>query len=210
MKAIRFFFVSIGVLSFITTSCDGLSGKNYKVEKISPQGAYRVKVDVNVKDENDFFGHFNERGKVQVFKGQEVIYTNEWQRRDNWEPTFIDANPVIEWLGDNVLRMGSERSKHLLSNELVISNNTNESLSQMAVSCSKYENFYIFDILANSQLSLYLMPELNADVSENDSLGYGGKALSGKNFSGVLKYKKPPAGNSVRLEITITSQDLKS
>ncbi|MGI8917960.1 MAG: hypothetical protein ACR2H6_05110 [Pyrinomonadaceae bacterium] len=209
MNAFRFLFVSIGVLSFIT-SCDGLSGRNFRVEKISPEGAYRVKVDINVEDENDLFSHFNERGKVEVFKGQEVIYANEWQRRDNWEPTFIDANPVIEWISKNALRMGSERSKQLLSNELVISNNTNESISQMAVSCGKYENFYIFDIPANSRLSLNPTPALNADVSENDSLGYGGKALSGKNFSGVLEYKKPPARNSVRLEITITTSDLKS
>ncbi len=203
MKVLRFFFVSIVILSLV--SC----GRNYNIEKPSPTGEYRVKVDVHVEEENDLLGHFTESGKIQVFKGQGVIYAHEWKVRDNWDTTFIGANPVIEWVGDNVLRMGLDRSKESLSNQLVISNKTDESLKQMSVSCGKYESFYIFSLPPHSQVTLYPAPELNPDVSGNYSFGYAGEALNGKSFSGVLRHQKPAAGNSVRMEITVNDQDLK-
>jgi hypothetical protein len=106
--------------------------------------------------------------------------------------------------------MGLDRLKESLSNQLVISNNTGEPLKHMGVSCGKYENFYIFDLPPNSQLTLYLSPGLNPNTSKNYLLGYGGETQSGKKFEGVLEKKKPPAGKSVRLAISVTAQDLKS
>jgi hypothetical protein len=203
MKALLFAFFSMVALNLV------VSGQTYNVDKTSPTGEYRVKVNIHVEEENDVFSHFNEWGKIQVFKGKEVIYTNEWKRRDNWKSTFIDNHPIIEWVGENTLRMGRDRPKESLSNQLVISNNTGEPLKHMGVSCGKYENFYIFDLPRNSQLMLYPSPGLNRDTSENYLLGYGGETQSRKKFSGVLQKKKPSAGNSMRLEISVSRQDLK-
>lgn len=210
MKPIRSLFFSILALTLMVYGQNYNVDQNLNVDKLSPTGEYRVKVDVHVEEENDPAGHFNESAKIQVFKGKEVIYCNEWKRRDNWESTFIDAHPIIEWVDDNALRMGKDRSTESLSNQLVISNNTGEPLKHMVVSCGKYENFYIFDLPPNSHLTLYPSPGLNPDSSKNYFLGYGGKTQSGKKFSGVLEKRKPPAGESERLDISVSTQDLKS
>jgi hypothetical protein len=210
MKPIRSLFFSILAMNLIVYGQNYYVDKNLNVDKLSPTGEYRVKVDIHVEEENDLAGHFNERGKIQVFKGKEVIYSNEWKVRDNWESTFIDNNPIIEWVGDNALRMGRDRSKESVSNQLVISNNTDERLKHMGVSCGKSENFYIFSLPPNSQLTLYPSPGLNPDTSKNYLLGYGGETQSGKKFYGVLEKRKPPAGKSVRLEISVSTKDLRS
>ena len=101
--------LAIIAIGLIGMSCEWLSTRNYDVDKSSPNGVYRVKVAVRVEDEGDFAGHFTEQGKIQVLKGQEIVYHRDWNFRDNWESTFIDANPVIEWVGDNTLRMGLAR-----------------------------------------------------------------------------------------------------
>jgi hypothetical protein len=209
MKAFRFLFFSVVVLNLMVNLQNYNADQNLNVDKLSPTGNYRIRVDIHVEEEDDLAGHFNEWGKIQVFKGKEVIYANEWKRRDNWESTFIDTHPIIEWVGDNALRMGLDRSKELLSNQLVISNNTGEPLKHMSVGCGKYENFYIFDLPPNSQLTLYPSPGLNPNPSKNYLLGYGGETQSGKKFEGVLEKKKPLAGKSVRMEITVNDQDLK-
>ena len=210
MKPIRSLFFSILALNLMVYGRNFNVDQNLNVDKLSPTGEYRVKVDIHVKEENDPAGHFNEWAKIQVFKGKEVIYSNEWKRRDNWESTFIDNHPIIEWVGDNALRMGRDRSKESLSNQLVISNNTGEPLKHIGVSYGNHENFHIFDLPPNTQLTLLSSPGLNHDTSKNYSLAYGGETQSGKKFGGVLEKRKPRAGKSARLEISVITQDLRS
>jgi hypothetical protein len=168
-----------------------------------------VKVEIRVEDEDSLMAGFYERGKIQFLKGQEVIGTNEWQRKDNFEPTFIDANPVIDWVGDNALRMGSDPSGQPFFNELTISNETDELVTQLGVSCGKYENFHVFDIAPRGQVILHTYPGFNQDVSANYSLGYGGKTESGKTFEGALHDRKPTGNWPVRLQIRVNAQDLR-
>lgn len=184
------------------------SKNNYNVEKTSPNGVYRVKVEAHVTEEGDIFSHFSEQGKIQVFKGSEIIYADEWKRRDNWEPTFKDTFSVIEWVNANALRMGRDSSKELVKDEMIIWNRTNEPLRHIGVSCSKYEHFDVFDIAADSRMVLHISPGLNLDASGHYWLGYGGETQSGKKFTGVLKQTQP--NRSLRLEIAVRARDLKS
>jgi len=210
VTARRLLLFALVVVSLAGLSCKWLSRKNYKVDKVSPTGTYRVKVDVNVEDDDYLMGGFHEWGKIELLKGKEVVSSREWNIKDNWEPTFIDANPVIQWVDDNVLRMGRDTSDQPFLYEVIISNNTGEYLKQMGVSNGKYEHFDVFDIAPKQQIILRASPN-TPDVSSNRSLGYGGKTLSGKVFDGATepKQRKSPADGSLRFEIVINSSDLR-
>ena len=208
MTALRSVSLVFFALCLFTLSCRGLGVKNLNVEKLSPKSEYRVKVDAHVED-TDFYGGFHERARVEVFKAQEVIYKWEFENKDTWEDNFISTKPVIEWVGDNVLRMGGERPLYSASDQLLITNKTNESFKHMSVVCGKHESFEIFDVPPNSQFTLSLTPQLCL-YGTKYSLGYGGETLSGKGFSGALQQEKASEMNSMQLEITVTSQVLKS
>src|SRR5436190_6833001 len=128
MFARSLIILTVIVTGTVGLSCEWLRTKNYNVDKSSPGGLYRVKVDVRVVDEGDLTGHFTDQGTIQFFKGGEIITKREWNYRDNWESTFIDANPSIEWVGDNVLRMGLSNAGQPFTDELIVSNMTKQNL----------------------------------------------------------------------------------
>ena len=207
----RLLCLGLVAVSLSGLSCQRLSRRNYNVDKVSPNGVYRVKVEVRVEDEDTLMGGFNEWGKVQFFKGQEVIDTNEWQRKDNFEPTFIDAHPNIEWIGDNVLRMGGDRPDEHHAAGLIISNNTAEPLRYIGVSCSKYESFEVFDIAPGSQIMFVIAPTFQPDELSTYALGYGGETQSGKKFEGVTAQgqRRSPADDSLTFQIAVNAKDLR-
>lgn len=198
----------VGLISAacVAQSCGRLNTKHYNVDKPSPTGIYRVKVAVTVKDEGDFAGHFTDRGNIQVLKGAETIYANDWSYRDNWDPSFIDRNPIIEWVGNNILRMGGNNSQEPFSDELIISNETSEHVKHIGVSCGKYEHFDVFDLIPGAQVVLRPSPGLNPDVSGNISWGYGIQTQSGKAFEGAIQQKQP--STSIKVEIKIRPEDI--
>jgi len=203
----------------LALSLSGLSctrTQEFNVEKTSPNGAYRAKVEARVKtDRMSLTGEFNEWVKIQIFKGSEVIQSDEWDRKDAWESTFIDDNSGIEWVGDNVLRMGRPISEPF-TDEIVISNNTDEFLKDLGVSCSKYEQFKIFDVAPRSHLILRatpVTPWLSSDGVLKYSLGYGGTSQSAKDFEGVVDQPqqiKPRDSGPLKFQIAINTKDLKS
>jgi hypothetical protein len=195
-------------------SCEGLRTRNYDVDKLSPGGTYRVKIKVRVKDEGNIFGSFTEEGKVQFFKGQEVVDNREWKRTDTFEPTFIEHTPVVEWEGDNVLRMGRERTKQPFMDELTVANNSGEHLKHVSVGYVRFESFQIFDLAPGGEITLHASPEfdLNRPSDRYDSyVSYGGTARSGKEFNGFLENEQGRflAGGQLKFQITINPKDLR-
>ena len=207
----RLLCLGLVIVSLAGLSCQWLARRNYNVDKASPNGVYRVKVKVRVEKEGTLLGGFDEWGKVQFFRGQEVIDSNEWHRRDTFEPTFIEANPVIEWVGDNVLRMGLDSSAQPFLDDLIISNNTGEYLRYANVSYGRYEQFKVFDLAPGSLITLRASPGVTRDGVANHFLGYGGKTQSGKKFAGVIEQskRKSPADGSLTFQIAVNPQDLK-
>jgi len=187
-------------------ACGWFSTRHYNVDKPSPTGMYQVKVAVTVKDEGDLVGHFTSQGSVQVLKGTETVYSQDLNYRDNWEPTFIDTNPVIEWVGNNALRMGGDNSRQPFTNELTISNETSEHVKHVGVSCGKYEGFHVFDLASGDRVVLRPSPGLNPDTSGEYSLGYGVETLSGKSVQGAFRQKQP--NHSIKMEIKIRPEDI--
>jgi hypothetical protein len=206
MLARSLIILTVIVIGAFGLSCDWLRTKNYNIDKSSPGGVYRVKVDVKVVDDGDLAGHFTDQGKIQFLKGQETITTREWNYRDNWESTFIDANPSIEWVGDNVLRMGLSNAGQPFTEELIISNVTKQNLKYLGISCGRNESFEVFDIAPGGQVVLRVSPKLNWDVSGDFSIGYGGQAQNGRSFTGALQQKQPEG--PVKIQLTVNSKDV--
>lgn len=198
--------LTISVITLFSLSCEWLSTRHYNVDRLSPGGTYRVKVAVKVRDEGGLSGHFTDQGSIQVLKGQETVHEDHWNYRDSWDPSFIDRNPVIEWVGDNILRMGADNSGQPFVNELIVANETSEHVKYFSLSCGKYENFKIFDLTPGSRVVLRPSPGLNPDTSGNISWGYLTLTQSGKNFQGALEQKQP--NNSTKLEIKIRPEDI--
>src|SRR5574341_1270118 len=192
----------IGVIIFssaLNLSCGRT--RKYNVDKVSPGGTYRVKVGGKVTDEGDFAGHFTDQGQLQILKGEETIIVNRWNYRDNWDPSFIDSNPVIEWVGDNALRMGTDISSQPFTTELTISNQTSEQLKYIDVSVRKNESFFAFDIAPGGSVMVRSSPGFDPTPVDELSVGYGGETRSTKRFEGTLQQKQPK--NSIKLQITI-------
>lgn len=202
----RFLPLFLFALIFSGLAFGSQSKNDYRVDKTSPDGTYRVTVDVQVIEEGDILAHFREQGTIRVFKGDQVVYAHDWKRRDNSESTFRDDSPVIEWISDSVLRMGKDVSTESQKDEVIIWNNTREPLKQVGISCSKYEDFNVFDMASGSRIILHPSQRLNRDASGIYGLGYGGEAQNGKRFEGVLRQKQ--TNRPLTFRITIRKKDL--
>jgi|SRR5437660_3775696 len=204
-KALILVVFSLGLL---IDSCGPPQPEVY-LDKTSPSGVYRVKVRVwqqRVKGGLDYRDHL----RVQYFKGQQLIYTEETQDEDQYESSIRESAQVVEWVGDNVLRMGRDRSDQPFSDQLIISNNTDEPIRYLGVSYGKYQTFRAFDVLSGSQLMLQASPEFKPDGSSNYFLGYSGKTESGRSFEGTVenKQRKSPADGAIKFRITVNGEDL--
>lgn len=206
-----FFLPIIVVGSVVGVSCIGQLGENYDIEKTSPNGVYRVKVEIRAEEGKNTTRGYTEHGKYQFFKGQEIISTHEWKNPYQYEPTFSESTPLIEWVDDSVLRMGESRLDQPFYDELIISNNTSESIKYMSVSYGKFELFWTFDLSPKSQFTLHASPGFKPNGWSNYFLGYGGMTQTGKKFEGALesKQRKSPSDGALKFQITINTQDLR-
>lgn len=198
--------LAISVIVVFVLSCEWLLTRHYNVDKLSPNGTYRVKVAVKVRDEGGLSGHFTDQGSIQVMKGQETVYADDWNYRDNWESSFIDNYPVIEWVANNILRMGHDLSRQPFTNELTISNQTAENLKHIGFSTAKNESFEVFDIAPGTSVTVRSSPHFDPTPVNKVSIGYGGETQSGKRLVGTLEQEQP--GNSIKLQITIRPEDV--
>lgn len=208
----KFLFLIIATITVYGLSCARQSGTLYEADKASPNGTYRVKVEV-VAEKPKGTRAYTEHGRFQFFKGQEIIETQEWENSDRYEPSFLDTTPVIEWLADNLLRMGQDRSNQLVYDELIVSNNTDEYLKYVDVSYGTFETFFVFDLAPGSRITLQGSSGFKQGVSgvPNSSLGYGGKTQNGREFHGALngRERKSPADGPLKFQIDINIRDLK-
>lgn len=206
----RFSFLIIAVISLSGQSCEWPSRLNYDIDRTSPNGIYRVRIESRA-DKEKGTSKYTERVRVQFFRGEELISAYMWENSDQYELSFRDTAPVIEWVDDNVLRMGQDRSDQPFFDELIVSNNTDEYFKYVGVSYGRYESFDIFDLAPGSQVTLRASPGFKPDGTSNSKLGYGGMTQSGNKFEGVIEGNKriSPADGPLKFSITINSKDLK-
>jgi hypothetical protein len=203
-------FIIVAIISLFGQSCESPSRFNYDIDSASPNRVYRVKIKSRAEPPKGT-SKYTEHVEILFFKGEEVIHTDVWENSDQYELSFRDTAPVIEWVEDNVLREGLDRSDQPFFDELIISNNTDEYLKHVGVSHGRYESFDAFDLAPRSQVTLRASPGFKPDGTSNSFLGYSGMTQSGRKFDGIMYGKKriSSADGPLKFSITINSKDLK-
>jgi hypothetical protein len=198
------------IFLLLAASLIGLSCKapNYNIDKTSPNGTYRIKIDLWEEDGKGT-RDYTERLKVQYLKGPEVIYSYESENSDQYEPSMREGMQEVEWVSDNVVRVGRDRSGQPYADELIVANNTGEHLTHVGVSYGRYQSFRAFDLAPGSVVTLYASPEFNPNGTSNYFLGYGGMTRSGRRFEGVMesKQRKSRDEGPLKFHISISEKD---
>lgn len=207
MSGMRLLLSLIVLVSSAAWPCSRGAQLEREIDKTSPNGLYRVRITITPGGKQS--GGSLEKAKVQFLKGAEVVDAYELQQQDQWEHTPSSLLSVVEWLDDNVLRLGWERTSEGVKDELIVSNATDENLKYVSISYSRGENFMVFDVAPGSQVTLHANPWFTTKGS-NVSFGYSGKTQSGKKFSNVVEgpERLSPATGPLRFEIKVTAQDL--
>jgi hypothetical protein len=204
------FLITVAVISLFGQSCEWPSRLNYEIDRTSPNGVYQVKIKSRAGQAKGT-SKYTEHVEILFLKGQEVIRDYIWENTDQYELSFRDVAPIVEWVDNNVLRMGQDRSDQPFFDELIISNNTDEYLREVGVSYGRKESFNVFDLAPRSEITLRASPGFKPDGTSNSYLGYSGTAQSGKKFVGTMEGKKrtSSADGPLKFSIMINSTDLK-
>ena len=204
----KLLFVTTGLFLLSSFSCGALRPDD-TVKKVSPSGAYKVELRLwqeRKKGTTDYLDHI----KLDYFKGQQIIYSEQMEDEDVYERSVRESSENIDWVADNVLRMGTDPSGQPFNDEFIIRNNTNESLKYVGISYGKYQHFRLFDVAPGSQLRIQALPDFKQDGTSNYFLGYAGRTESGKRIEGTKesKQRKSPADGPMKFEIPINATDL--
>ena len=201
---LELFFLTVTAVILVGLSGSRLIAQKSDVEKISPNGTYRVKVECRTEAPKGTRDN-TERLKIQLFKHQTVIETLEDENSDQYEFSMRKGIEVVEWIGDNILRMGENSSDQPFYDELIVSNTLDENVRHVGVSYGRFESFRILDLRPGSKVILRASPGFKPDGSSRYFLGYAGTTQSGKNFEGVMesKQRKSPNDGPLKFQITI-------
>ena len=178
------------------------NGENYSVEKTSPSGIYRVRVEVKAGPKKGT-REYTELGRYEFYRRNELIHTYNWEESDQYEPGFKDLKPNIEWVADNVLSIGTRDTTQPFFDEIVLENQTDEILKYVSVGYGKGELFWLFEIKPTAKNLLHASPQFKLDGTSNYFIGYGGVTESGKQFEGTIEAKQRNSAKDGPLKFTI-------
>jgi hypothetical protein len=208
-KYIFLFLILIG-LGVAGTSYIWQSGQKYEFDKTSPNGLYRIRVEFR-EEAGKGTREYTERLKIQYFKKEELIYTEESENPFQYEPSIRLDKGEVEWVSDNILRMGDDLSGQPFYDEISISNNTSENLKRIGIGFGRFEGFMAFDLAPGNHITLHASPRFKPDGSSNYFVGYSGITESGKTFQGRKEYiqRKSSTDGPLKFQITIDQNGLK-
>jgi len=208
-KYIVLLFIVVSA-SFVGVARIWQLGGTYVVDKSSPGGEYRAKIELR-EEKSTGTRDRNEHLKITYFNRDRIIYVADWVNSDQFESPLRDRIETVEWVADNVLRIGRVRSDQPFDDELIVSNNTDESLQYLEVDYGKFQSFHVFDLAPRSQTTLRASPEFMPDHSSNYFLGYGGKTKTGREFHGTMEARQraSPADGPLNFKIRINTTDFR-
>jgi hypothetical protein len=153
----------------------------------------------------------DERLQIKYLMSGKVINSNEWRNSDQYEPSLADSIQSVEWISDNVLRMGRKLGTQPFQDSLVVMNNTSQPLKYLELDYGKNQSFHVFDLAPGEHLLLSASPEFKEDGSSNYFLGFGGESSDGRRFEGTRETEKRQSPNAgpLRFEVTITPIDFR-
>lgn len=182
------FLVSLGIsLTFVAVLVSGCARHTsvYDFSRLSPDATY--KLSVQVKTFNGPDNRERENGSLQFTKGGDVIHSQTWTDKT---PTLKESKPVAEWVANNVARFGKERADQPFSDQIKVTNTTNEKLRYVSIDYGDNETFWMLEVPSGNQMILQASPEFRSDGSSNSQIAYSGTTESGRSIKGALEGKR--------------------
>ena len=198
-------FSLLAAVGLSVLSCASPVSPVLVIEKTSPAGAYRVRMEYHRKEHEDRYGS-TEYLKVRFFKGQELIHADEWEE-DAPDVSLRPEEGGVEWVAENVLRNGEKWAGQPFNDEVVVTNSTGEEIKYARITYGRTETFQVFELAAGSQVALRTSPGfIPSGHSRNYWLAYDGVTLSGKKFLGSMdgKERKSPAEGPLKYAVNIS------
>lgn len=185
-------------------------GTNYNLEKISPSGTYRVRVEVRAAPKKGT-REYTERVRYEFYRRNELIHTHNWEESDQYEPSFDDMKPNFEWVADNILSIRTPETTQPFFDEIVLENRTDEVLKYISIGYGRGELFWLFDTKPTAKNLLHASPQFKPDGTSNYFIGYGGVTQSGKQFEGAIEAKQRNSAKDgpLKFAITLEPKDLR-
>lgn len=184
-------------------ACSAPPLQEYEIDKPSPDGSFRVRVDVKRRGA----GRSLDEAKFRFLIGEEVVEQWEWKQPDPLEPSFDSLLP-IEWIDHQVLNIGKISNRVEYRDEVTVTNNSGEYLKYVDISYGKVDSYWIFGLTPGKQVTVRASPWFTYE-GDNYSFGYGGKSQSGKRFSNVIAAgDRVFPGQPKKFSITISPEQL--
>jgi hypothetical protein len=134
------------------------------VQTKSPQSTYTVLFELKPGEANGL-GWSTEFVKLKVTKGSQIFFEKDpFFAGRELEPHFKGAYPVLEWINDSSLRMGSDLASQPFRDEIKLINKTKEKLDVVEIFYGKYERFLIFDLEPQVTLTLPASPQVSNNL----------------------------------------------
>lgn len=189
-------FILSGLL--VAWSCSVPQPREYEIDKPSPTGSFRVRVNVKRGEA----GRTLDQAKFEFLIGRDIVYSWEWKQEDQYERDFDSFLP-IEWVDEHVLEMGGSKAVPF-TDELTITNSSGQDLKYLSISYGKSNIFMIFELASGAKVSLRVSPRVTVKGDEF-SFGYGGVTRSGKRFTQVMKVgERVAADGPKKISLTIS------
>ncbi len=193
-------------------------GRTLHVQFKSPKETYLVKLDADdAPDPDPLFPFPNDyRNRIvratilannQPYLSNFVIYSG-----DAFDVSFLDVYPDHEWLSESILYLGGDKRQGMPreKGQIIVSNQSDESLSYMFLRAAKANIFFILDLPAGSTTELPVYLDRLARY-----IGCEGKFIGGESFKfqevGFSKQEQSPIHYCIKVEkssILIQSREL--
>lgn len=165
----------------IAVSCARVKSQEF-IDKTSPNGSHRVKVNVKPHGPSQRL----DEAQFEFFTGNRLVDSWHWKQEDELEFGFKRSLLPIEWISEDVLRVGKIQSSISYFDQVILSNATDEYLDYVSISYNRNEIYWIFALAPGSRTEIHPTPWFTAQGDEF-TFGYSCRSRSGKRFVEVVK-----------------------
>jgi hypothetical protein len=153
-------------LALMLGACSSFSKLAFTIDTSSPQKTYHVVV--KGRPDPPGIASTVQQVRLQVLKGNNVIFSDEDFYREEVDHLFTDEYPNHEWLNDSVLRFGKAASTATAKDTVTIVNRTDANIDVAKIEYSILNEKFIVLGLGpgeRAQLQLILTSDEGKDAS---------------------------------------------
>lgn len=160
-------FRKLCLIILILSLLSACTAKRQVFETTSPTGKYKFHFEavrrgnmfsLNSQGYNSYYSFYQENHAI--FENH-VFLEHEFRYR-----SFEDMFPYLQWVADNILRMGSkEQLTEAPHDEVKISNDTEMIVPLLIIRAAPYETFLVTNLHPRQQIQIYVPSQANQDYS---------------------------------------------